>query len=56
MQRGSEEDRRHAVSKINRVVNMKIAIEDSKRCNIPAKKERLKTVSQKRGVDEKKRF
>ena len=46
-----QEDGRHAVSKINRAVSMKIGIEDSKRCNIPAKRESLKTVSQRRGVN-----
>ena len=51
-----QEDRRHAVGKINREVNMKIVTEDSKRCNIPAKRERLKTVSQRREVDETKCF
>ena len=51
-----QEDRRHAVSKINRTVSMKIAIEDSKRCNVPMKREKLKTVSQRRGVDETKIF
>ena len=35
-----QEDGRHAVSKINRAVNMKIAIEDSKGCNILAERER----------------
>ena len=33
---------------------MKIAIEVRKRCNIPAKREGLRTVSQKKGVDESK--
>ena len=47
---------RHAVRKINRAITMKIAIEDSKRCNIPVKRERLKTVSQRRGVDEMESF
>ena len=36
----------HAVSKINKAASMKITIEDSKRGNIPAKIERLKTVRQ----------
>ena len=31
---------RHAVSKINRAISMKITIEDSKRCNILAKRKR----------------
>ena len=34
-----QEEGRHVVSKINRAVSMKIVIKDSKRCNIPAKKE-----------------
>ena len=38
------EEGRHAVSKIKRAVSMKITVEDSKRGNITAKKERLKTV------------
>ena len=49
-----QEEGKHAVSKINRAVSMKIAIEDSKRCNILEKRERLKTVSKRRGVDDKK--
>ena len=32
-----QEEGRHAVSKINRAVSIKIAIEDSTRCNIPVK-------------------
>ena len=51
-----EENGRHAVSMINRAVNMKIAIEDSKECNIPANRDMLKIVSQGRGVDETKSF
>ena len=51
-----QEDGRQAVSKISRAVNMKIAIEDSKRCNISAKRGRLKAISQRRGVDETKSF
>ena len=51
-----QEEGRHAVSKINRAFDMKIAIEDSERCNIMPKRERLKTVSQRRGVDETKSF
>ena len=48
-----QEERRDAVGKINRAVSMKIAIGDTKRSNIPAKRERLKTVSQRRGVETK---
>lgn len=51
-----QEGRRHADSKINRAVSIKIAIEDSKRCNITTKRERLKIVSQRRRVDETKRL
>ncbi|MPC81589.1 hypothetical protein E2C01_076214 [Portunus trituberculatus] len=47
-----QEEVRHAVSKIKRAVSMKIAIKDSKRCNIPEVRKRLKTVNQRRGVDE----
>ena len=46
-----QEEGKHAVSKINRTVNMKRAIDTAFR-----HRERLKTVSQKRGVDEGKRF
>ena len=49
-----QEDGRHAFSNINRVVSMKITIEDSKGCNILAKRERLKTVIQRREVMETK--
>ena len=42
---GPQEGGRHAVSKFRRAVTMKIAIKDSKRSNIPAEFERLKTVS-----------
>ena len=34
-----QEDRRHAVSKINRAASIKIVTEHSKRCNMPAKRE-----------------
>ncbi len=47
---------RHAVSKFRRAVFMKIAIEDRKGCNITTVYERLKTVSQRRRVDEAKSF
>ncbi|MPC11527.1 hypothetical protein E2C01_004194 [Portunus trituberculatus] len=46
---GPQEEGRHAVSKI-------IAIKYSERCNISAVRKRLKTVSQKREVDETKSF
>ena len=44
----------HVVSKIRRAARMKIALEDSKRGNTAAMKERLKTVSQRKGVNEMK--
>ncbi|MPC46588.1 hypothetical protein E2C01_040310 [Portunus trituberculatus] len=40
----SWEEGRHAASKIKRAVGMKIAVEDSKRCNTAAVKKRLKTI------------
>ena len=46
------EEGRRAVSKIRRIVSMKIAVENSKRYNIAAMRERLKTVRQRRGVNE----
>ena len=46
---------RHAVSKITIGV-MKIVVEDSKRTNIVGVRTRLKTVSQRRGVDKAKSF
>ena len=33
------EEKRHAVRKIRRVVGLKIAMEDSKRCNIPVERD-----------------
>ena len=47
---------RHAVSKIRRAVSMKTAVENSKRCNIAAMRKRLKTVCQRRGIDEMNSF
>ena len=47
---------KHAVSRIRRVVNMKIVVKESKRGNIAAMRKRLKTVSQRRGVDKTKSF
>ena len=43
-----QEDGKHAVSKINRIVSMKIAIEDRKGCNIPAKREAEDNQSEER--------
>ena len=51
-----QEQGRHAVSKIRRAVIMKIAVKESKRGNIAAIRKRLKTVSQRRGVDKTKSF
>ena len=48
-----QEQGRHAVSKIRRAVSMKIAVKKSKRGNIATMRKRLKTVSQRRGVDKK---
>ena len=39
------EEGSHAVSNIRRAVGMTIAVEDGKRCNIQAVRNRLKTVS-----------
>ena len=50
------EQGRHAVSKIRRAVSMKIALKESKRGNTVAIRKRLKTVCQRRGVDETKSF
>ena len=50
------EQGRHAVSEIRRALSMKIAVKESKRGNIAAMRKRLKTVSQRRGVDKTKSF
>ncbi|MPC42340.1 hypothetical protein E2C01_035960 [Portunus trituberculatus] len=50
------EDGRHAVSKISRAASMKIEIKDRKVYNILAMRKRLKTVNQRREVDEAKSF
>ena len=50
-----QEEERHEFNKIRRTVSMKIGIEDSKRCNIPVVRKRLKKVSQRRGIDKTKR-
>ena len=47
----SQEQERHAVSEIRRTVSMKIAVKVSKRGNIAAMRKRMKTVSQRRGVE-----
>ena len=46
-----QEEGRHAVSNITRAVSMKIAIGDRQRCSIPARREGMKTLSQRREVD-----
>ena len=50
---GPQEDGRHAVSRIN---SMKIAKGENNRYNISAVRKRLKTVSQRKGVDFTKSF
>ena len=50
------EQGRHAVNKVRRAVSMKIVVKESKRGNIAAMRKRLKTVSQRRGVDKTKSF
>ena len=45
------EEGKHAVSKVRRAVNVKIVVENGKRCNTGAVRKSLKTVSQRRGVD-----
>ena len=50
------EQGRHAVSNIRRSVSMKIALKGSMRGNITAMRKRLKTVSQRRGVNKTKSF
>ena len=47
---------RQAVSEIRRAVSMKIEVKKIKRGNIAAMRKRLKTVSQRRGVDKTKSF
>lgn len=46
------EMQRHAISELRRVVTMKIAVEDGKKCNISVNCKKLKTSAQKRGDDE----
>ena len=50
------EQERHAVSKVRRAIFMKIAVKESKTGNIAGMRKRLKTVSQRRGVDKTKSF
>ena len=52
----SREQGRHEFSKITRAVSMKTEVKKSKRGNIAAIRKRLKTVSQRRGVDKTKSF
>ena len=47
---------RHAVIKMRRAVSMKIAVKESKRGNIAGMGKKLKTLSQRRGVDKMKSF
>ena len=46
----------HPLSRIRRAVSMNMAIEDSKRYNMPTEEEKLKRVSQRRGNDTTKNF
>ena len=41
----------HAVSRFRRVVNTKISVEESNRCNIALECKRLKTVSKRKAVN-----
>ena len=50
------EQGRHAVSEIRRAVSIEVELKESKSCNIAAMRKRLKTVSQRRGVDKTKGF
>ena len=43
-----QEEGRRAISKINRAVSMKIAIEDRERCNIPTEREAKGSQSEER--------
>ena len=51
-----QEQGRHAISEIRRAVSMEVAVKDRKRGNIAAMRKRVKTVSQRRGVDKTKSF
>ena len=50
------EQGRHAVSEIRRGVSMEVAVKESKKGNIAVMRKRLKTVSQRKGVDKTKSF
>ena len=50
------EQGKHAVSEIRRAVSMEVAVKESKKGNIAVMRKRLKTVSQRRGVDKTKSF
>ena len=45
---------RHAVSEIRRAVSMEVVVKESKGGNISAMRKKLKTVSQRSGVDKAK--
>ena len=47
---------RHTVSEIRRAVSMEVAVKKSKGGNISAMRKKLKTVSQRSGVDKAKSF
>ena len=50
------EQGRHSVSEIRRAVSMEVTVKESKRSNIAAMRKTLKTVSQRKIVDETKSF
>ena len=50
------EQERHAVSEIRRAVSMEVAVKESKGGNISAMRKKLKTVTQRSGVDKAKSF
>ena len=50
------EQGRHAAGEIRKAVSMKIAVKESRRGNFATMRKRLKTVSQRRGVDKTKNF
>ena len=47
---------RHTVSENRRAISMEVVVKESKGGNIQAMRKRLKTVSQRRGVDKTKSF
>ena len=51
-----QEKGRDAVTKTDRTVNMKIAIEDSKRRNISVERKKLKIISHRKRVEKTRSF